>query len=174
MVTPLLLTFFKRRYFQGKGETQILELPTVLCGGRLLQENDSEMSEDTSNEEESSYFMVFSKNQDRKVLESEPTAKKLIEQGLDKNKNLNDEQTQRLKEMMMRNLDVFGTSYKDLMQTDPLELHINNGDAQLIKSRPNAWMPHSEREILMKESQNWWNMVYWNERAIKEHRMDSS
>lgn len=150
-----------------------MELPTVLCGGRLLQENDGEMSEDTSDEEESSYFMVFSKNQDRKVLESEPTAKKLIEQGLDKNKNLNDEQTQRLKEMM-RNLDVFGTSYKDLMQTDPLELHINNGDAQLIKSRPNAWMPHSEREILMKESQNWWNMVYWNERAIKEHRMDSS
>ncbi|KAG0913975.1 hypothetical protein G6F57_011256 [Rhizopus arrhizus] len=65
--------------------------------------------------------------------------------------NLNDDNKERLRSLLYQYLDCFGVDYKDLKQTNLLELHIDTGDHRPILKRPNRYMSHAELDMLKQE-----------------------
>ncbi|KAG1135961.1 hypothetical protein G6F37_012379 [Rhizopus arrhizus] len=65
--------------------------------------------------------------------------------------NLNDDNKERLRSLLYQYLDCFEVDYKDLKQTNLLELHIDTGDHRPILKRPNPYMSHAELDMLKQE-----------------------
>ncbi|KAI8327377.1 hypothetical protein BD560DRAFT_457225 [Blakeslea trispora] len=76
---------------------------------------------------------------------------KVLQEKVQECDNLNEEQRNKLMEVLSNYLDVFGVNYSDFKQTNLVKLHIDTGDHALIIKRPNKYMSHAELDNLKKE-----------------------
>ncbi|KAG0755447.1 hypothetical protein G6F33_011500 [Rhizopus arrhizus] len=65
--------------------------------------------------------------------------------------DLNETNKEKLQKVLYQYFDCFGLDYKDLKQTDLLQLHIDTGGHRPIMKRPNRYMSHAELDMFKTE-----------------------